>query len=196
MSTSTPAPATSPTRRVTFAAYDVGQIQPHKKPSATAFAIIRRALIQSGGKPTNVELPGAWRIAAELQMIFSDMEYRHEEVAGIIPDQLSSTGFREARMPVIVLNPKGASFITTEQHVQQLRTIFDEWVKSKGTHAEAVSIHLAYQWFADPASIVDASKESAIASGAVAPVGQTVASDKPSDPADAVPTPRAASTPA
>lgn len=172
-------------KRVSFAPYNVDEKAPQKKASATAFAIIRRALLQSAGKPTNIELPGAWRIAAELQMVFSDMEHKHEESAGMMPDERSPSGFREIKMPVIVLNPAGVSVVLSEQHVHQLRTIFDEWVKSKGTNAEAMSIHLAYQWFADPDAIQDASKESAVASGAVAAPGTHTPAPEAEQPAPA-----------
>jgi hypothetical protein len=177
------APAPSATKRVTFAAYDLTESQPHKKPSATAFAVLRRALFQSGGKPANVELAGAWRVAAELQMLFSDLEYKHEEVAGVVPDQFSQTGFREAKVPVIVLNPKGATFVVKETHTQQLRAIFDEWVKQNAKYSDAMAVHITYQWF-DGGNIVDASDEPAVRSGAVAPVGAAdvgVVAEKPAD---------------
>lgn len=167
----TAAPAGTPAmKRVIFAPYDLTETRPHKKASATAFAVIRRALFQSGGKPTNPELAGAWRIGAELQMVISDLEFKHEEDGGALPDANSPSGMRMIKVPVIVLNPAGAQFVASEQHVQQLRAIFDEWVKSNGKNSEALSIHLAYQWFNDPANIMDASTEPAIASGAVAPL--------------------------
>lgn len=168
MATSTPPTAQ---KRVTFAAYDVSETQAHKKPSATAFATLRKALFQSQGKPSNPELPGAWRATAELQMLFSDLEYKHEESAGIMADSTSPTGVREMKVPVIVLNPKGASFVVRETHVQQLRSIFDEWVKSSAKHADAMAVHVTYQWFEAAGSIVDATDEPLVKTGAVAAPG-------------------------
>lgn len=156
-------------RCVTFAPYDVTQTHAHKKPSATAFATLRKALFQSQGKPVNPELPGAWRIAAEWQMLFSDMEYKHQEAAGMMPDASMPSGFREVMVPVIVLNPRGASFVVGEMHVQQLRAIFDEWVKSSAKHADAMAVHVTYQWFDGTGNIVNAAKESAVATGLVKP---------------------------
>lgn len=163
------APSTPPTatKRVTFAPYDVVETQAHKKQSATAFATLRRALFQSQGKPNNPELPGAWRATAELQMLFSDLEYKHEESGGLMADNTSPNGVKEMKIPVIVLNPKGASFVVRETHVQQLRSIFDEWVKGSAKHADAMAVHITYQWFEAAGNIVDAADESAVKSGAV-----------------------------
>lgn len=167
-----PSTTAANTKRVTFAAYDVAQTHAHKKQSATAFAMLRKALFQSQGKPVSPELPGAWRIVAELQMVFSDLEYKHEESAGMMPDAAAPSGFREVKVPVIVLDPRGASFLVRETHVQALRQIFDEWVKTGAKHSDAMAVHLTYQWFAAPGSIVDADAEPAVASGAVKPAGE------------------------
>lgn len=143
------------TKRVTFAPYDVAEPAPHKKPSATAFAVLRKALFQSQGRPLNPELPGAWRAMAELQMLFSDLEFKHEIAGGIVMDAESPGGMRTVNVPVIVLDPAGASFVVPETHAQLLRAIFDEWVKTTAKHADAMQVHVTYQWF-DGGNIVDA----------------------------------------
>lgn len=165
-------------KRVAFAAYDVNEKRAHHKPSATAYMMLRKALFQGGGRPDSAELAGSWRLTAELQMLFSDIEFRHEESAGLLPDETSKTGVREVRVPVIVLNPKGASFVVSELHVQRLRALWDEWVKANAKNSDAMNVHLTYQWFDAPGNVVDADKEPAVASGMVkAPSGDTPAAD-------------------